>query len=61
MLELRPLNNNDIPLVEAWLNKEHVKRWYEIPHMQVTIADWMYEISERNGEFKWLNYFVVQW
>ncbi|CAK7051693.1 GNAT family N-acetyltransferase [uncultured Phascolarctobacterium sp.] len=61
MLELRPLNDNDIPLVEAWLNKEHVKRWYEIPHMQVTIADWMYEIGERNGEFKWLNYFVVQW
>lgn len=56
MLELRPLNDNDVPLVEAWLNKEHVKRWYEIPHIAGHHqADWMYEIGERNGEFKWLN------
>lgn len=25
MLELRLLNDDDIPLVEVWLNKEHVK------------------------------------
>ena len=30
MLELRLLNDSDIPLIEIWLNKEHVKRWYEI-------------------------------
>ncbi len=35
MLELRALCDNDIPLVESWINKKHVKRWYEIPHLVV--------------------------
>lgn len=61
MLELRLLEDSDIPMVEAWLNKEHVKRWYEIPHLGVTIEDWMNEIKERNGEFHWLTYLIVMW
>lgn len=61
MLELRLLEDSDISLVEAWLNKEHVKRWYEIPHLGVTIEDWMNEIKERNGEFHWLTYLIVMW
>lgn len=59
MLEFRPLDNHDVPLVETWLNKEHVKRWYEIPRLGVSINDWMYEINERNGEFHWLNHLIV--
>lgn len=39
MLELRLLNDADIPLIEKWLNKEHVKKWYEIPHLGVTLDD----------------------
>lgn len=61
MLELRLLTDSDVPLVEAWLNKAHVKSWYEIPHMGVTIEDWMYEISQRDGEFSWLNYLIATW
>ena len=61
MLELRLLSDNDVSLVEAWLNKEHVKKWYEIPHMGITIDDWMHEINERNGEFHWLTYLIVLW
>lgn len=61
MLELRLLKDSDIPLVETWLNKEYVKRWYEIPHLGVTIEDWMNEIKERNGEFQWLTYLIVMW
>ena len=45
MLELRLLNDNDISLVENWLSREHVKRWYEIPHMGVSISDWIYAVS----------------
>lgn len=60
MLKLRLLCDNDVPLIESWLNKEHVKRWYEIPHMNIFIDDWMYEIRERNGEFKWLTYLIVE-
>ncbi len=59
MLELRLLHDSDISLVEIWLNKEHVKRWYEIPHLGVTIDDWMTEIKERNGEFQWLTHLIV--
>lgn len=61
MLELRLLNDNDISLIEVWLNKEHVKRWYEIPHFGITINDWVYEMKTRNGEFGWLIYLVVLW
>ena len=59
MLELRPLSNHDIPLVEDWLNKAHVKRWYEIPRLHVSISDWMSEIEARNGAFQWITYLIV--
>lgn len=61
MLELRPLDDQDVSLVETWLHKEHVKKWYKIPHMGVTIDDWMSEINQRNGEFKWLTYLIAMW
>jgi RimJ/RimL family protein N-acetyltransferase len=59
MLQLRLLNDNDIPLVESWLHKPHVKKWYEIPHLDLTTDDWLYEIKERNGEFAWITYFIA--
>lgn len=59
MLELRPLNDNDVSLVESWLNRQHVKRWYEIPLLGVTINDWMHEIEERGREFKWLTHLIL--
>ncbi len=61
VLELRVLCDDDISLAEAWLNKEHVKRWYEIPRMDVTIADWMHEIREHNGEFRWITYLIAMY
>ena len=61
MLELRLLNDNDVSLVEVWLNKEHVKKWYEIPHLGIAIGDWMSEIKERNGKFQWLTYLIALW
>lgn len=61
MIELRLLNDDDISLVETWLNREHVRKWYEIPHLGVSINDWVYELKERNGEFKWLTHLIVLW
>lgn len=61
MLELRILNDSDIPLVEVWLNKEHVKKWYEIPHLGITIDDWLLEIKEYKGNFQWITYLIVLW
>ena len=60
-MELIPLDDHDVPLVEIWLNKEHVKRWYEIPRLGITIDDWMLEIYERNRKFKWLTYLIALW
>ncbi len=61
MLILSPLHDNDIPLVECWLRKAHVKRWYEIPRLGITIDDWIAEIKAYKGEFRWINYCIVQW
>jgi RimJ/RimL family protein N-acetyltransferase len=61
MLELRLLNDSDIPLVEVWLNKEHVKKWYEIPSLGITIDDWISEIKEHKGKFQWITYLIVLW
>ncbi len=55
------LCDDDIPIVEVWLNKEHVKRWYEIPHMGVTISDWMHEIREHDGEFRWITHLIAMY
>lgn len=52
MIEFRLMEDSDISLVELWLNKEHVKSWYEIPHLGVTVNDWMTEIKEHKGEFQ---------
>lgn len=59
MLELRLLADHDVTLMESWLHKPHVKKWYEVPELGVTIDDWLHEIKERHGEFNWLNQFIV--
>lgn len=59
MIEFRVLEDGDISLVEQWLNKDHVKRWYDIPEQEVSIDDWLYELKERHGEFHWLNHLIV--
>lgn len=61
MLELRLLIDSDIPLIESWLNEEHVKRWYEIPELGITIDDWIAEIKEYKGKFQWITYLIALW
>lgn len=56
---LRLLNDSDIPLIESWLHKEHVKRWYAIPSLGITIDDWISEIKEHKGKFQWITYLIV--
>ena len=61
MLAFRLMSDNDIPLLNDWLNKEHVKRWCEIPHLGVTIDDWMHEFREHNGEFRWITHLIAMY
>jgi len=58
MLKLRLLNDNDLPLMENWLNKDHVKQWYEVPE-ECSIDDWLDEIKGRNDEFQFLTHMIV--
>lgn len=61
MLELRQLTDNDVTLVEKWLQNAHVKKWYDIPHLGVSIDDWMHEIHERDTTYNWITYFIVNY
>ena len=47
MLQLREFTESDLALAEAWLHKAHVRKWYEIPQLGVTLEDWMMECKER--------------
>jgi hypothetical protein len=38
---LRPFYDNDLVLVERWLEASHVKPWHEQPE------DWLYEVSHK--------------
>ena len=53
LLSMKPLQDANIPMMEAWLKKEHVKKWYENPE------DWLLEIRERLGEFSFIKHFIV--
>jgi len=52
-LELRPLEDSDIPVMADWLTKDHVGKWYHDPQ------EWLREMRERNGEFAFLHHFMV--
>ena len=58
MLWLKLLEDSHLPLVESWLNKDHVKRWYDIPG-ECSIEDWIAEIKDRNGEFQFLTHLIA--
>lgn len=59
IMELRLLTDDDIPLIENWLHQAHVKRWYEIPRLGITIDDWMNEIRAYKEDFRWITYLIV--
>jgi len=52
-ISLRPLEENDISMVEKWIHQDYILRWYHEPD------DWIMEMHERNGEFSFLHHFIV--
>jgi len=60
MIELRAFEDSDLQLLDKWLHKEYIKKWFEVPNI-CTIDDWLHEVKNRNGEFKWITYFVALW
>ena len=60
MFEIREFKDDDLQLLDKWLHKEYIKKWFEIADV-CTIDDWLREATNRDGEFKWINYFTVLW
>ncbi|MDU1903329.1 MAG: GNAT family N-acetyltransferase [Dysgonomonas sp.] len=59
-LMLVPVEESDIRQIEIWLNKEHVKNWFERPEHELYLTDWLDEVKKRDNEFSWINYFIVR-
>lgn len=53
LLKIRVFEDNDIILMKTWLNKEHVRKWYEDPN------DWLTEIYGRFDKFSFVNHFIA--
>ena len=60
MLKLRLLSDADVPVVESWLNSEHVKKFFDVPGV-CSIDEWMYEIKNREGDFQFLTHLIAAW
>ena len=58
MLRIRVFEDDDLPLLDKWLRKEYIKKWFEVSGL-CTVDDWLYEVKNRKSEFKWLNYFIA--
>lgn len=50
---LKPLTEEDIPLLDNWLDKEYIKKWFGDKE------DWLHEINERHGKYSFLKHFIV--
>jgi RimJ/RimL family protein N-acetyltransferase len=54
MLFLRRLENKDVVVVQKWLEKESVAKWFG------DASEWLYEIEHRNDEFAFIKHFIVE-
>ena len=55
---MRTFEDDDLQLLEKWLHKEYIRKWFEVSGV-CTIDDWLYEVKNRDGKFKWINYFIA--
>ena len=55
MVTLRESNSNDISIIEVWLNKDYIKKWYGDP------KEWLDEIQNVSGDFGWLNHYIAEY
>lgn len=55
MISLRSVNQDDLAIIEVWLNKDYIKKWYGNPE------EWITEIKNDSGNFSWLNHYIVMY
>jgi RimJ/RimL family protein N-acetyltransferase len=51
---LEKIVDNDIILIEQWLQKEYIRKWYD------PIEEWIHELKNRNKEFNFIKHFIVK-
>lgn len=51
-LQLRPLEEHDIPLVCAWFYLPHVRQWFEHPQ------NWLRGIHGRHGPYAYIRHYI---
>lgn len=52
-LYLRKLEETDVALLNLWLHKPYILRWYEDPEA------WLDEIRQRQGTFAFIHHFIA--
>lgn len=50
---LKPVEDQDVELLNHWLHKDYILKWYK------DADEWLHEINNRNGEFKFVNHFIA--
>ena len=50
---LMPVGDTDLDLINGWLNKAYVLKWYH------DADEWMNEIRNRHGEFRFIRHYIV--
>lgn len=54
MIQLRKMEQTDLPVFRKWLYTPHVARWYHDP------LDWIDEVEKQDGAFCWIHHFIVE-
>ncbi|MGM0239773.1 hypothetical protein [Enterococcus sp. AZ103] len=49
MISFKLVEDEDLAMIEEWLNYEHVKKWYEIPELDVSIDDWQWNLGKEKS------------
>lgn len=57
-IALKPLGKEDIPLFEAWLNKDYIYKWL-CPDGEEQRKSWLDEVSNQDGKYNFLTHFIV--
>lgn len=52
---IKPLQDEDIPLFDKWLDKEYIRKWFGEKE------DWLDEINGRNDKYSFLKHFIVSY
>lgn len=58
MITLKPIQKEDIPLFEKWLDKAYIYKRL-CPGGEAQRAAWLDEVTNRDGEYNFLTHFIV--